>query len=293
MAYRVAAVAAVGLLVAAAAVAVATTPRGKADAATPAAALPDRPVLTIAHRGASGYAPENTLPAIELGVAQHADLVEVDVQRTKDGVLVVLHDTTLKRTTDVERLYPERGPWRLADFTYAELAGLDAGSWFGEEFAGARVPRLSEVLDTLADTDTGLLLEAKAPHLYPGIAQALADELDRRSDWTDSGRRLVVQSFDWRFIREYAELRPKTVLGVLGTPRPAELATIATYADQVNPQHGSFDAAYQRKLHELGLESFVWTIDDPEQLRATIGLGADGVITNRPDVLHRLLHPTR
>ncbi|MGH3738884.1 MAG: glycerophosphodiester phosphodiesterase [Micromonosporaceae bacterium] len=296
MAYRIAALVLVGLLVTAAmSVAVVTASRGEAGVPAPVLAA-GREVATIAHRGASAYAPENTLPAIELAVEQHADLVEIDVQQTRDGVLVVIHDTTLARTTDVAELHPLRGPWRVADFTYAELRELDAGAWFGEEstgvgeFTGVRVPTLREVLETLEETDAGLLLEVKAPALYPGIAQRVADGLDGRAHWGDGGRRLIVQSFDWGFVREFAELRPKVEVGVLGTPTAGELAEVARYADQVNPQYGSFDAAYLRQVHELGMASLVWTIDDPEQIRATVEAGADGVITNQPDAMRRLLY---
>lgn len=87
------------------------------------------PVI-VSHRGASAYAPENTLAAIDKAAAMGFPWVENDVQRTKDGELVVLHDATLARTTDVERVYPHRSPWKVKDFTAAEIARLDAGSWF-------------------------------------------------------------------------------------------------------------------------------------------------------------------
>ncbi len=86
--------------------------------------------VVVAHRGASGYAPENTLAAVDAADALGIDWVENDVHRSRDGVLVVLHDTDLKRTTDVEEVFPDRAPWAVKDFTAAELAKLDAGSWF-------------------------------------------------------------------------------------------------------------------------------------------------------------------
>ena len=114
---------------------------------------PSRPFL-VAHRGASGYAPEHTIAAYTLALEQGADYVEQDLTLTRDGVLVCLHDDTLERTTDVETRFPDRavvenGPggqpakrWYANDFTLAELKTLDAGSWFGEKFAGARIPTL-------------------------------------------------------------------------------------------------------------------------------------------------------
>ncbi|MGH3647271.1 MAG: glycerophosphodiester phosphodiesterase [Micromonosporaceae bacterium] len=250
-------------------------------------------VTRVAHRGASGHAPENTIPAVELGIRQHADLVEVDVQLTRDGVLVVMHDTTLKRTTDVETYYPRRGPWRVKDFTYREIKQLDAGSWYGKEYAGTRVPTLQQVLDTLADSTAGLLLEVKAPKKYPGIGAKVAAALAEWPAWRDQGRRVVVCSFDWKFIKRFHTVMPSVETAVIGTPSLRELPRIARYADQVNPQFGSVDAAYLQRVHELGMDSYGWTVDEPEDMRTLIELGSDGVITNKPDVLDELLYPSR
>ncbi|WP_281259550.1 glycerophosphodiester phosphodiesterase family protein, partial [Streptomyces glaucescens] len=96
-----------------------------------------RPAV-IAHRGASAYAPENTLAAVDKAAELGIEWVENDVQRTKDGELVVIHDDSLRRTTDVETVFPDRAPWQVRDFTAAEIARLDAGSWFGPAYAGAR-----------------------------------------------------------------------------------------------------------------------------------------------------------
>lgn len=133
-------------------------------------------VAVVAHRGSSGSAPENTIAAVELAVHEQASFVEVDVQRTGDGELVVVHDTTLARTTDVARVFPDRAPWRVGGFTRAELDRLDAGSWCGSEFLGEPIPTLSDVLDTVGGA-TGLMLELKAPKLYPGIEAQGVDEL--------------------------------------------------------------------------------------------------------------------
>ena len=111
----------------------------------------------IAHRGASAYAPENTMPSFDLAVSQDAGCVEHDLHATKDGVLVCLHDRTLERTTNVREVFPRRGQdvreggeivrrWFVHDFTLAEIQQLDAGSWFGPEFAGVRVPTFDDLL---------------------------------------------------------------------------------------------------------------------------------------------------
>ena len=106
-------------------------------------------ISEVAHRGSSFEMPENTLAAVQEGIADNADFVEIDVQRSKDGELVVIHDNTLTRTTNVEEVFPDRPSYRVGDFTLAELKQLDAGSWKGSEFAGEQIPTLQEVLDAL------------------------------------------------------------------------------------------------------------------------------------------------
>lgn len=137
--------------------------------------------ILVAHRGASSYAPEHTLEAYRLALAQGADFVEQDLQITKDGVLVCLHDLTLERTTNVEDIFPNRARldvsedqapgappakhWYVPDFTLAEIKQLDAGSWFNEKFKGARVPTWQEAID-LVRGKAGLYPETKGPEVY-------------------------------------------------------------------------------------------------------------------------------
>lgn len=192
-----------------------------------AARTPDRQTspVVVAHRGASGYAPENTLAAVDAAKALSVDWVENDVQRTKDGVLVVLHDTDLKRTTDVEEVFPDRAPWAVKDFTAAEVAKLDAGSWFGKQFAGARVPTLTQFVNRLERNRQKLLLEIKSPTTYPGIERDILRVL-RKEGWLDRAHvrdRLVIQSFGAAVIKEVHALRPDIITGFLGTPAVADL----------------------------------------------------------------------
>jgi glycerophosphoryl diester phosphodiesterase len=244
----------------------------------------NRPTATIAHRGASAYAPENTLTAIRQAVELHSDLVEVDVQRTRDGALVLVHDTELGRTTDAARVLPLRAPWRVSDLTLAEILRLDAGSWFSPAYAGERIPTLEQALDLLALSGTGLQLEVKQPARYPGIATDVAAALRSRPRGP-----VVVQSFDHRVMSDFARLGTGVPVGLLGHPPVRRLPDLASWASQVNPRHRTASAAYVDAVHAAGMECLVWTADREGDLRRALDLGVDGVITNRPDVLRRVL----
>jgi glycerophosphoryl diester phosphodiesterase len=229
-----------------------------------------------AHRGASAVAPENTLAAFDRA-AGVAGFVELDVQRCRSGELVVVHDTTLDRTTDVETVFPDRPARAVGDFTLAELRRLDAGSWFSTEFAGERIPTLAEVLDFLRDRDLGLLLEAKSPER--GAAGQIADEL-LRNRWILRDR-LVVQSFDEDFVREFRSVFPRATLGLLGAP--ADVEPWVRIVDQINPHHVELQQSYVDSIHNVGLSVNPWTVDEPADIARMIDLGVDGIITNTPD----------
>lgn len=221
-----------------------------------------------------------------------ADMVELDVQRSKDGALVLMHDTTLTRTTNAREVYPGRAPWRVADFTYEELTRLDAGSWKSPIFAGERIPTLSEAIEVLRPSGSGLLLELKCPELYPGIVSDVVTTLEGIPGYVDRAvdtGRLVVQSFDVAAMKDHKTQAPAVPVGLLGSIPKANLPVLATWADQVNPGHLSADRGYVDQVHRLGMECLVWTVNRGAAMRRALRLGVDGVITNRPDVLGRLL----
>ncbi len=257
-----------------------------------AAAAPPPDVSVIAHRGSSGAAPENTIAAVRLALAHRSDVVENDIQRTRDGELVIMHDTTLARTTDVEEVFPARAPWNVADFTLAEIKQLDAGSWFAPEFAGERVPTLAE-WGAAVGRSADMLLEPKSPHLYPGIEQDLDKELRSVPVLAQALKadRVVVQSFDHPWLRAYADLAPDVRVGLLygSRPSPVDVAAAATWADQVNPALGAIDEATVDQVHASGLEIHVWTVNDGAGMRRAVRWGVDGVITNSPQVLRDIL----
>ncbi|MFH8343212.1 glycerophosphodiester phosphodiesterase [Streptomyces sp. NPDC018045] len=254
-------------------------------------------VLTIAHRGASAYAPENTLAAVDAAAGLGFTWVENDVQRTKDGELVIVHDTSLARTTDAEQVFPDRAPWNVADFTLKEIEQLDAGSWFGPKFAGERVPTLEDYMDTVEDNDQKLLLEIKAPELYPGIERQILKEL-REDGWLDRHHvkhRLIVQSFSAESVKKVHGLRSDVKTGFLGTPSVAELPAYAAFADQINPQYKSISTGYVASVHQVKgphgrpLEVFTWTVDDAANAVKAARQGVNGIISNKPDVVRDAL----
>ncbi|WP_327413357.1 glycerophosphodiester phosphodiesterase [Streptomyces sp. NBC_01233] len=255
-------------------------------------AVPGDPVV-YAHRGASAYAPENTLAAIDLAMRLGFDWVENDVQRTKDGELVVIHDDTLARTTNVEQVFPGRSPWKVKDFTAAEIARLDAGSWFGEEYAGARVPTLRQYLNRVQRNQQKLLLEIKKPELYPGIEEQTLKVLEE-TGWLDERhvtQRLVVQSFSADCVRIVHRLRPDLVTAFLGTPAVADLPLYAEFTDRINPWHTTISADWVAAVHGLlgahgkTMEVDTWIVDDAATARKVQDMGVDGIITNAPDVV--------
>src|SRR5699024_7462523 len=144
-------------------------------------------MVNIAHRGASGHAPENTIAAFDKAFEMKADYIEIDVQMTHDGELIVIHDTTVDRTTD--------GTGAVSDFTFEEIQQLDAGSWFSEEFAGEQIPTFEEILDTYRGK-IGLLIELKSPELYPGIEEKVADALKERNMDQPNNQKIIIQSFN-------------------------------------------------------------------------------------------------
>ncbi|MGW0335080.1 glycerophosphodiester phosphodiesterase [Streptomyces sp. NPDC003011] len=255
-----------------------------------------RPTV-IAHRGASAHAPENTLAAVDKAAELGIVWVENDVQRTRDGELVVLHDDSLQRTTDVEEVFPGRAPWKVKDFTAAEIARLDAGGWFGPAYAGARVPTLRQYVRRVELRHQKLLLEIKNPDLYPGIERQTLRLLNNEG-WLDRRHlagRLVVQSFSADCVRTVHQLKPGLKTGFLGTPSVSDLPAYAAFADQINPSYASLSRGYVSAVHAFAgphgrpLEVSAWTVDDADTARLVTGYGVDGIITNKPDVVRGAL----
>jgi glycerophosphoryl diester phosphodiesterase len=231
-------------------------------------------VLNIAHRGASGHYPENTLAAfaaaIEIGVA----MCELDVHLTRDGVAAVIHDATVDRTTDAKGA--------IAAMTFAELQRADAGIRFGRQFAGQRIPTLEEVFRLTAGR-CGLNIELK------GVgAEATVCELISAHDAVATA---LVSSFDWAMLARVREIDSRIRLGLLAKNRPQHLLDTASamHAYAVNPNIDMIDDGLCAAAHARGLKLYAWTCDDPRQMRRLMADGADGIMTNYPDRLSAVL----
>ncbi|MBX9656657.1 hypothetical protein K2Y11_23820 [bacterium] len=231
-------------------------------------------ILIIAHRGDSKVAPENTLPAFESAVKAGSDLVELDYVHTADGVPIVIHDDTLDRTTDADLKWSAK-KIRVDSKKLAELETLDAGSWFAPKFAGTKLPTLEQSLDAIQKGSV-TLIERKE-----GDAKTCVDLLERKELVQD----VVVQAFDWKYLKDCRALRKDLVLGALGSGKltPERLDEIvASGANAVGWQFLVLRKEQIDMIHERGLKAWAWTVDEPKAVEQLVEWGIDGIITNKP-----------
>ena len=244
---------------------------------TPAQKLVSQPgPLVIAHRGDSVHAPENTLPAFASAVKLKADLVELDYYHSKEGVPVVIHDNFLDRTTDAEAVFG-KAKMLVEETGLADLQKLDAGTWFDSKFKGTRLPTLAESLD-LIQAGSVTLIERKK-----GDA-ATCIKLLREKKLTEQ---VVVQSFDWKYVRECHDLEPKLVLAALGGDKDAITdarldAAAATGASIIAWDHNKLAKAQIDAIHARGVKAWAYTVDESARAKELVAAGIDGIITNAP-----------
>lgn len=239
--------------------------------------------LNIAHRGAAALAPENTMAAFAMAVELGADAIELDLHVSRDGELVVIHDTTLDRTTDGE------GPVHARSLQ--ELKQLDAGRWFGESFAGQRIPTLDEVLDRFSGK-VPLALEIKAGSaFFSGIEERVVAVLREHRVVS----RVAVASFDHHALLRLKELEPCLRTGALLVGRPVSMSAVAgpSKADAMALEFSLVTKTEIDACRAAGLQLVVWVVNEPAQMRHFIDLGIDGIITDSPDLLRQVLSEQR
>lgn len=282
----------------------------------------DGPKVLIAHRGASGYAPEHTFASYDLAIAQKADFVEPDLAVSKDGVLVCLHDDTLERTTNVEDVYAARvSPvvkgrngekrWVANDFTVAEIKKLDAGSWFDAKFAGAQVPTWDEMLARVQQhPGVGVYPELKSPPLYTArgidMAKLFVESVKKHGlDTAESLKKtpVTIQSFDRPTIKRMSVELPSVPRVFLTSDEKditdAQLKDLATFAQGIAPEKHlvASHPDLVTRAHALGLTVTIWTVRSDEKTSYASAKdemaqflytwGVDALFTNNPDQFPR------
>ncbi|WP_231868363.1 glycerophosphodiester phosphodiesterase [Fictibacillus phosphorivorans] len=250
----------------------------------------DKEILNVAHRGASGHAPEHTITSYKMGEKMHGDYIEIDLQMTKDGELIAMHDETLDRTTN--------GTGEVKDYTLKEIKELDAGSWFNEkypdrakgEYEGLQVPTLEEVFQTFGK-NANYYIETKSPEVYPGMEQKLVEMVDKYSINKD---KLLVQSFSSESLLKMNQIDPSIQLVQLmwytspATLTDAEVQSIKQYAMGIGPNSNMIDREYVQQAVQNGLEIHPYTVNEKEEMQKLIDWGVTGLFTNFPDLLHEV-----
>ena len=236
------------------------------------------PFIVAHHRGYSSVFPDNTLAAFAGALDIGVDYIELDVQLSRDGQVIVMHDDSLKRTTGVDGSPTE--------FTVEELAGLDAGSWFDASFAGEKIPTLEEALNLVRDTECGVYLELKDIGETEGFVEAVLEVAEK----CGMTQRCLFASFQYDYLARLKEL-------------DGNLATLYNTSSGKTSLPEEFPADYYglnldtirqetvKAIHEAGKQAFVWTVNTPSQMTNVQAMGIDGIVTNDPGVAKVILHP--
>ena len=237
--------------------------------------------IVYAHRGASRYAPENTLAAFRKTYEMGAHGIELDTHLTNDGFLVVTHDDLLGRTCN--------GKGMVKDHSLKELRELDFGGWFSKDFAGERIPLLSEVIELILDKKMILNVEIKAtPERYiQGIDKKVAD-LIREYDASES---IIISSFNHYILLKVKEALPEIVTAPLYSGLFADVWKYAGSigAGAIHPHFSDITPEVVRGCKENNILINVWTIDEEADIKRAAELGVDGIISNVPDVALKVL----
>ncbi|MED1058318.1 glycerophosphodiester phosphodiesterase [Bacillus mycoides] len=247
-------------------------------------------IKNIAHRGASAYAPEHTLEAYQLGQQLKGDYIEIDLQMTKDGHLVAMHDETLNRTTN--------GTGFVKDHTLDEIKQLNAGSFFNKkypnlakkEFEDTKVPILEEIIETFGH-NANYYIETKSPDEYPGMEEKLLEIINHYQ----INDKVIIQSFSEESLRKIHSSNDNIPLVQLLSYKKAvqltdsEIEKYKTYCIGLGMNYKYIDVAYVKKIKNYGLEVHPFTVNNEKDMKKLLSWGVDGMFTNYPDRLHSVL----
>jgi glycerophosphoryl diester phosphodiesterase len=232
-------------------------------------------VVVIAHRGAAGAAPENTLAAINRAVADGTDWVEIDVQEARDGEIIVLHDSDFMKLSG--------NPMKVWEGDLEEVQQIDVGSWFGANFSDQRVPTLTEVLQAIKPSEARLVIELK----YYGHDEELEQRVINLVESADMVDRVAIMSLKLEGVQKIQALRPTWTTGLLAVTAVGDITRLNVDFLAVNQSKAS--ARFIRRAHDAGKQVFVWTVNDPISLSHWMTMGVDGVITDEPALAKSIL----
>ena len=229
----------------------------------------------MAHRGASKAAPENTMAAFQAAIDEGADWIELDVQESADGKVVVIHDSDLMKLS--------RNPLKVWDAKQDDLAGIDIGSWLDPKFNAERVPLLSDVLQLCKDK-VGVIIELK----YYGHDEQLEQRVVDVVEAAGMADQVMIMSLKPEGVAKTKALRPDWKCGVLLSVYAGNLKEIKADFLAVNANFASRN--FVKRAHAAGKEVFVWTVDDPAMMSQMMNRGVDGLLTNVPAVAKQVIH---
>ncbi|MBJ8072094.1 glycerophosphodiester phosphodiesterase family protein [Bacillus cereus] len=247
-------------------------------------------IKNIAHRGASAYAPEHTIDAYTLGQQLKGDYIEIDLQMTKDGHLIAMHDETLNRTTN--------GAGLVKEHSLVDIKQLNAGSFFNKkhpslakkEFEDAKVPTLEEIIETFGH-NANYYIETKSPDEYPRMEEKLLEIINHYQ----INDKVIIQSFSEESLRKIHNFNANIPLVQLLSYKKAvqltesEIEKYKTYCIGLGMNYKYIDATYVKTIQKFGLEVHPFTVDNEKDMKKLISWGVDGMFTNYPDRLDTLM----
>jgi glycerophosphoryl diester phosphodiesterase len=237
--------------------------------------------LPIAHRGAAGYAPENTLASVRKAIKLGAKYIEIDVHMSRDGEVVAIHDNSVDRTSD--------GKGKVFDFSFAELQELDAGSWFSKRFKDEKIPSLKNVLMEIGNSGT-LIIELKhGADRYPNIEKKISELIKKHGMQS----RVIVKSFNTKILRTFKELAPelKRLYCTFGGTSWITLDNFLRFRDILSIEDISYLQVHKfflskklvKRAHEKGIKVVVWDVHDKETMKEFKEMGVDFIETDFPN----------
>lgn len=250
--------------------------------------VPAQPMV-IAHRGAMGYAPENTISAFKLAIELGANALELDLRQTKDSIPVVLHDATINKTTN--------GNGNVNIFNFADLKKLDAGSWFDKKFSGEKIPSLKEVIDVLNDS-TILIIEFKEGNeTYPGIEERVVKLVKENAIES----RTIFKSFDPNVLKRLRAIEPDIPLCYVYAVRIPWLGMIvdrgvtfgSVYnidAEYLQPHRFFLSKSFVTDAQSKGFKIISWGVNSLEAITESLDYAVEGIETDYPDLVLRIIN---